>query len=460
MSKRDFNNAQLQEMLDGLIPGGSHTYSKGRDVFPANAPSLLKKGKGSKVWDVFNKRYLDYGMGLKTVCLGYAHKEVDRAARKSYELGNNLSRPSVVELEAADLLIDLIDGAQMVKFAKNGSNVTTAAIKLARSYTGRKLVCIPEEQPFFSFDDWFIGSTLASTGVPSEHYSLTKKFNYGCIESIQSQFSSYGRDIAAVILEPAVLLLACEKCVCTPVCDFRECPESFAINETKLYLQKLKDICELNGTILIFDEMRTGFRWDLQGAQKMFGVTPHLSTFGKAMANGYSLSALVGMKEIMSVASTNIKKTPRTFLLSSTHGAEMGPLGAFIKVVEIHRREMVSKYLWEYGRKLKDGVRSVISEHKLLDFVKIIGPGVAPQLEFVPSQHIDSFALATFFYELMINERIIMPTISPSFAHSDRDLEFTINAFERVLGTIARADLSEISKRDTHILSPVFRELN
>lgn len=457
VSNKSFPNEEYQKLLDDLIPGGAHTYSKGRDVFPANAPALLKRGKGSKVWDIYGNKYLDYGMGLKSVVLGYSHKGVNASARKAYALGNNLSRPSLTELNAAELLIEVIEAAEMVKFAKNGSNVTTAAVKLARAYTGRKIICVPEEQPFFSFDDWFIGGTLANAGVPEEHYVLTRKFSYGNIDSISSLFADHGSEIAAVMLEPAVSFLPCD---CLPSCLDGDCPESVSIEKTKNYLQELKRICERHGAILIFDEMRTGFRWNLQGAQRIFETTPHLSTFGKAMANGYSLAALVGLKDIMSIASTMTKGTPRTFLLSSTHGAEMGPLAAFIKVVEVFRRENVSAYLWEYGKKLKDSVKLLLEKHNLNDFIHITGPSIAPLLDFSRNPSVDHLSLSTLFYELLSEQKVLMPSISHSYAHSERDLVFTLNAFDETLRAVSSFDMENLLPKYNHKLGPVFRKTN
>ena len=151
-----------QQRLNQVIPGGAHTYSRGFDQFPSNAPQILERGKGAYVWDPEGKKYLDYGMGLRSVTLGYAHPDVNKAAIREIENGNNLTRASITELKAAELLIDTIPSAEMVKFAKNGSNATTAAIKIARSYTSRRYVCIPKQHPFFSFSLKFIFVSLIS----------------------------------------------------------------------------------------------------------------------------------------------------------------------------------------------------------------------------------------------------------------------------------------------------------
>jgi len=172
------------ERLHNLIPGGAHTYSRGDDQFPSNAPSILERGEGAYVYSPDQKRYLDYGMGLRSVNIGYGNREIADACYQEILKGNNLTRASVTELKAAELLTNLIPSVDMVKFAKHGSAVTSAAMKLARAYTGKMYVVVPMEQPFFSYDDWFIGSTVMQRGIPEQMRSLTLKFNYNNIASL------------------------------------------------------------------------------------------------------------------------------------------------------------------------------------------------------------------------------------------------------------------------------------
>ena len=198
-----------KERLHNAIPGGAHTYSRGDDQFPSNAPAILSSGKGAYVYDTNGEEYLDYGMGLRSVNIGYGNKEVADAAYEEIIKGNNLTRASLTELKAAELLIDLIPSVQMVKFAKHGSTVTTAAIKLARAYTNRKYIAVPMEQPFFSFDDWFISSTELKKGTLKETEQFTLKFKYNDISSLEEMYVKYPNQIAGVILEPATSLIPC-----------------------------------------------------------------------------------------------------------------------------------------------------------------------------------------------------------------------------------------------------------
>ncbi|MDQ7949573.1 MAG: glutamate-1-semialdehyde 2,1-aminomutase, partial [Pedobacter sp.] len=357
-------NEDYKARLRALIPGGAHTYSRGDDQYPSNAPAILDRGKGAYIWDPSGKKYLDYGMALRAVTLGYADEQVNAAAFREMEKGVNLTRATTLELEAAQTMVDLVKGADMVKFAKNGSNVTTAAVKIARSYTGRKYVCVPKQQPFFSFDDWFIGTTPVLKGIPSEHHSTTLVFEYNNIASLQQLFDQYPDQIAAVIMEPATTLL--------PNMSEKD-------GKTINFLQQVQAICNKNGTIFIIDEMITGFRWHLNGAQAYYGIEPDISTFGKGMANGFAVAALVGKRELMDVGSIDKIGSERTFLLSTTHGAEMCGLGAFLETVKIYKEQQVVDHLWKYGAQLFDGINQISAG---LDLGYIVhGYGIAIHIE-------------------------------------------------------------------------------
>lgn len=280
------------------IPGGAHTYSRGYDQYPSNAPEVLSHGKGAYVFDSDGKKYLDYGMALRAVNLGYAEEEIDEAAIAQIRNGNNLTIPSMIELEAAELMINLIDSVDMVKFTKNGSTAVSAAVKLSRAYTGRDIVARCAEQPFFSYDDWFIGSTPLTMGIPREAIENTKVFRYNNISSLESLIDEYPGQIACVVLEAAATECpaidehhsgCCGQSVCTR--PYGSC--------TNNYLQQVQNLCKKNGIVFVLDEMITGFRWNMKGAQHMYGVTPDLCTFGKAMANGFSVACVAGKREIM-----------------------------------------------------------------------------------------------------------------------------------------------------------------
>jgi glutamate-1-semialdehyde 2,1-aminomutase len=320
------------ERLHRVIPGGAHTYSRGDDQHPSNAPPILSGGKGSRVWSPDGREFLDYGMALRAVSIGYAEPEINQAAIRGLELGNSLTRASMIELEAAELLVSLIDSVDMVKFTKNGSTATSAAVKLARAYTGRELVARCAQHPFFSFDDWFIGSTPITKGIPADTIRQTKQFNFNDISSLEALVQAHPDQFACVILEPAATECPAVG-TSTGCCGQAICTRNFCGDQPN-YLQQVQALCKKHGIVFILDETITGFRWHMKGAQHVHGVQPDLSTFGKAMANGFSVAAVAGRRDIMELGSIDKPGQERLFLLSTTHGAEMSGLAAFIATMQ------------------------------------------------------------------------------------------------------------------------------
>lgn len=448
-----------QERLNRAIPGGAHTYSRGFDQFPANAPQILERGKGAYVWDPEGRRYLDYGMALRSVTLGYAHPEVNAAAIREIERGNNLTRASLTELQAAELLIDLIPSAEMVKFAKNGSNATTAAVKIARAYTARRYVCIPRQHPFFSFDDWFIGTTSLVRGIPDAHASSTLVFDYNDLPSLQRLFEQHPGDIAAVMLEPATTLAPCASGCASALSYDRPC--TACPNLADNFLQQIQRLCRCEGALFILDEMITGFRWHLQGAQTYFGVEPDLSTFGKGMANGFSVAAVAGRRDVMEVGSIDKPGVERTFLLSTTHGGEMSGLGAFIETVRVYREQDVCRHLWAYGARLQEGLLAAARECGIADYFVLDGPAISLNYLTRDATGALSAKFRTLFSQEMIRHGVLMPWLAVSLAHGDEELAVTLSAARGAFGVYAKALADGI---DGYLkgpeLKPVFRKYN
>lgn len=449
--------ADFSKRLNNAIPGGAHTYSRGDDQFPLNAPSLLISGKGAYVFDANDKEYLDYGMALRAVTIGYADEEINAAAIEAINKGNNLTRASMIELEAAELLIDQIPSAEMVKFAKNGSNVTTAAVKLARAFTGKRYVCIPKQHPFFSFDDWFIGVTEIPKGIPDSHSANTLFFDYGDIESLKQLFTIYDGLIAAVMLEPATIETPCPK-----QCDKRSAPSCADCSfKTRNFLKEVEVLCREEDALFILDEMITGFRWDLKGAQHLYDVNPDLSTFGKGMANGFSVAALVGRSDVMNQAAINIKGHERTFLLSSTHGAEMSSLAAFIATVKVYKERNVCNKLWKYGESLCTQFNSLARCNGISEYLKIVGPFVSPNYQTLDSSANTSLEMRTLFSQEMIRSGVLMPWIALSFSHGDEELDKTLSAAESAMKIYSMALEDGVEKYlDGPAIKPVFRRFN
>jgi glutamate-1-semialdehyde 2,1-aminomutase len=426
------------DRLHNVIPGGAHTYSRGDDQYPENAPQILERGEGAYVYTPEGEKILDYGMALRAVTLGYAEPTVAAAAIKQIHFGNNLTRPSLIELQAAELMCELFPAVEMVKFAKNGSTVTTAALKIARGYTGRKYIARCIDHPFFSFDDWFIGDTPLKKGIPEEHYQLTLNFKYNDIKSLETLFEKYPDQIAGVILEPAT----------------SEHPKDN-------FLHNVQALCKKNGAVFILDEMITGFRWDLQGAMKYYNIVPDLCTFGKGMANGFSVAALGGKREIMEVGGIKDLGKERLFLISTTHGAEMCGLGAFVETIKFYKEHNVTEHLWKYGEKLINGMNQIAKELGIEKYFEAYGVPCSPNYATRDKSGEISLGLRTLFSQEMIKNGVLMPWIAISYAHGPVELEKTLDATREALAVYAKGVTEGYEKYvNGAIIKPVFRKYN
>ena len=447
------------DRLHRVIPGGAHTYSRGDDQYPANAPEILVSGKGAYVTAADGRTLLDYGMGLRAVTIGYAEERINRAALRGMEMGVNLTRASVIELEAAEKIVDLVAGADMVKFAKNGSNVTTAAAKVARAYTGRPLVCVPRQHPFFSFDDWFIGATALKRGIPEVHHATTLLFDYGDLASLQKLFAEHPGQIAGVMLEPATTVGPCDS---MPGYDRLRPPAPAACAAFPgNFLKQVQDLCRREGALFILDEMITGFRWDLRGAQHVFGVQPDLSTFGKGMANGFAVAALVGRREVMEVGAINKPGQERTFLVSTTHGGEMASLAAFLETVAFYEEKGVVQHLWAFGAKLMTGLEEVARDAGVGHAFQMQGYGINMNYVTFDAKGQPSLPLRTLFSQEMIRNGVLMPWIAQSFSHGEPELQKTLEAARKALAVYAQALEGGVERfLQGPAIKPVFRQFN
>lgn len=450
----------FRKRLEQSIPGGAHTYSRGSDQFPSNAPEILKSGNGVYVTDAHDKHYLDFGMALRSVNIGYAEKEIDDAVIKAIRLGNNLTRPSFIELEAAEKMIDIVRSFEMVKFTKNGSAAVSAAVKLARAYTGKDVVLICANHPFFSFDDWFISSTPVARGIPKQTSDLIAKFEYNDINSLQEAISKFGGQIACVVMEPATHICPSNSelsvdCDCTSnlSCSSRMSEGNF--------LQQVSEICKKQNIVFILDEMITGFRWDFRGAQETYKVIPDLSTFGKAMANGYSVACVGGKREIMQIGGIENPGEERVFLLSTTHGAEMSGLSAFLSTVSFLEHNAVIDHLWDFGKKFIDRFNAISRSAGVIDYVFASGIPCSPLLNFQDSKLSPSLEFRTLFSQEMINEGVLMPWVSLAYRHGEKELDLATQAISKALEVYSLALESSVNKFLVGpSIKPVFRKFN
>lgn len=423
-----------------LIPGGGHTYSKGDDQFPQMSPFAIQQGKGGRVWDIDGNEFVDWGMGLSSVLLGHAYEPVLEVVRKELDKGCNFIRPSYIEAEVAELVANTIPSAEMVKFAKNGSNATSAAVKLARAYTGKDIILRCKDHAFFSIDDWFMGNTVVNAGIPQKIQDLTDTFNYNDPQSLINKIAEHNHNIACVILEPA------------------------ATHEPQNnFLQKIREICTQNQIVLIFDEVVSGFRFHPKGAQYLYDVTPDLSSFGKAMGNGFSISALVGKREIMERGGID-HKFERVFLLSTTYGGETHHLRAAQKTLELllaNNYEITQK-IWNTGKILKETYNQLAKQYDIVKYTQLTGIDCRPYFSFTNVHGDQDPILRTLFMQEMIKHGVLLQTINPSYSHGDSEISQTIEGFDKALKVLAYA----IEQNNTKTLlignetKPVFRKYN
>ncbi|WP_280274727.1 glutamate-1-semialdehyde 2,1-aminomutase [Nocardia wallacei] len=398
---RNFARSNLvQRRLHELVPGGAHTYARGSDQYPEDMAPILLRGSGCRVWDCDGNEYVEYGMGLRAVTLGHGYPPVIEAATDAAAGGLSFSRPTELELLAAEDFLALVPGADMVKFAKNGSDATTAAVRLARAVTGRRTVAICD-QPFFSVDDWFIGTTAMNAGIPPS--SATVRFPYNDLEALAAVLAS--AEVAAVVMEAATALAE---------------PEPG-------YLEGVRALCDRHGTLLVFDEMITGFRWSAGGAQRIYGVTPDLSCWGKAMGNGFPISALAGKREFMELGGLRTARD-RVFLLSTTHGPETGSLAAFRAVVRAYADTDPVAWMEHAGRRLADGVNKVAAELGIADHLQVDG---RPSCLIFTTRGPDgrpSQPFRTLFLQELLERGVLGQSFVTSAAHTDADIDATVDA--------------------------------
>lgn len=410
VSKHRMNLKQSHQLLEDalkVIPGATQTFSKGFNQFVQGvSPVFLERGKGSHVWDVDGNEYIDYIMALLPNILGYAYKAVNDAVKAQLEKGVSFSLPHPLEVELAEKLVEIIPCAEMVKFGKSGSDATSGAIRVARAYTGKDMILFCG---YHGWHDWHIGATTRNLGVPKQVSELTQNFKYNDIEDLSNLFKRYKGKVAAVIMEPM---------------NFYEPLEG--------YLQEVKNICHKNEALLIFDEIVTGFRFSLGGAQELFNVIPDIATFSKVIANGFPLSAIVGKREIM-------EKFTDVFY-SLTFGGETVSLAAAIATLKELQTKDVIGHIYRQGQKIKDFVNKTAVGLGIEENVKCIGRQCLTLMKFMDIEGRDSLALRGLFQQEVVRQGILfLTTNNLSYSHSKLDVDKTLEAYGNALQVLKSA---------------------
>lgn len=424
----DFTKSQ--EMLARAlktIPLASQTFSKSKTQYPFGvSPYFIQKAKGSKVYDVDGNEFVDFISALGCISLGYNDEDIMNAVKKQMEEGTIFSLPHPIEHIMAEKLVEHIPSAEMVRYGKNGTDATSAAVRLARAYTERDYVVVCG---YHGWQDWYIGSTTRSKGVPKDVQKLTLKFEYNNIESLKKQFDEHKDQIACVIME---------------VMNFEWPKEGF--------LQEVKELCRKNGALLIFDETVTGFRYAMGGAQEYFGVTPDISTFGKGMANGYPVSAVVGRAEVM--------KEMEEIFFSGTFGGDCLALAASLAVIKKMEEKPVLGHMRAQGKKISDAVTKIIGDTGADDFLAMGGHPAWTILNISDTPLYSSWTIKTLFLQEMFARGILtLGSHETTWAHDDNDIEKIIKAYTEVLPLLNDAVKKEnlIERLRCEPLKPLFK---
>jgi len=416
----------LYKIALDLIPATTQTLAKGpQQNVDGIAPKYLEKGKGSHVWDVDGNEYIDFNMGIGPLSLGYAYPKIDNAIKKQLEDGITFSLMHPLEVEVAQLINEIVPNAESIRYSKTGADVTSAAIRVARAYTGReKVLCCG----YHGWHDWYISVTDKNKGIPKSTDDLTFTINYNDIQSVEDSIDS---DIAAIILEPFVF----------------EAPKD-------KFLNKLRKLCDDNGILLIFDEMWTGFRIALGGAQEYFGVKADMATFSKAVANGMPLSILTGRKEVMKVLDEDV-------FFYTTFGGEALSLAAAKATIKELREKNVPAYLAAQGKKLKDGYNQIANDLGM-DYTKCIGYECRSLITFDPNAG-NPLEIKALVQQEMIKRGILWGGFhNMSFSHTDEDVEYTLKVYREVLPILKKAiDENNVLKYlKGKPVAPVFRKVS
>jgi glutamate-1-semialdehyde aminotransferase len=422
------NIAQSERWLSrasGLVPALTQTLAKGPGQYVRGvAPVYLVRGKGSHVWDVDGNEYLDWQMGIGPLVLGYAHDAVDDAIRHQLADGITFSLVHPLEVEVAELVRDVVPGAEMVRFSKTGCDVTSAAVRLARAFTGRSKVL---SCGYHGWHDWYIAVTDRNAGVPAEVRDLSFTFSYNDLTSVSDALDE---DVACVILEPVV---------------FEEPREGF--------LRDLKALCARRGALLVFDEMWTGFRVALGGAQQRYGVTADLACFSKAIANGMPLSVLTGRREVM-------RLLERDVFFFTTFGGEALSLAAAKATIDILRSADVPGHLERVGRGLRDGFNLVARELGI-SYASCSGLPARTIVSFAPAGGATALEIKSLAQQELLRRGILWGGFhNLSFSHSEEDVAHTLRSWRDVLGAVHRA-VTAGRVRDSlrgEPVEPVFRK--
>lgn len=421
-SNRYPKSQHLLARAEETIPLASQTFSKSYAQFPQGAsPVFLDRGAGGRVWDIDGNEYVDLICGLLPVLLGYCDPEVDGAIKSQLAKGISFSLPTRLEMELAERLVDIVPCAEGVRFGKGGSDATGAAIRIARAATGRERIATCG---YHGWHDWYVGATVRNKGIPGAVSELTHRFTYNDLGSLTKLLARYEGEFAAVILEPMS-----------------------AEHPATGFLDGVCGAARAHGAVCIFDEVVTGFRYHLGGAQALFGVTPDLACFGKGMGNGMPISAVVGTKDLMNEM--------KDIFVSSTFGGEALSLAASIAVIDKLKAEPVIETIWETGTTIRSRIDTLIESSGLGDVISF--GGLAPWHILAINEHPNATkaVIKTHLLRVLIREGVLLGgSHNICYAHNEADVEKVVEAYAIALGSLAH-ELKETGLEDRLDIPPI-----
>ena len=387
-------------------------------------PIFIEKAKGSRVWDVDGNEYIDYVLSWGPLILGHANDQIINAIKQVSNYGTSFGAPTELEINMAKAVVDAVPSIEMVRFVNSGTEATMSAIRLARGYTGKKKI-VKFDGCYHGHGDSLLvsaGSGVATLGIPGtpgipeELASLTIVLPYNDIDAVEEAFEKYGDDIACVIIEPVAGNMG-------------------VIAPSKEYHQRLREITKEYGALLIWDEVMTGFRLALGGAQELYGIEPDLTTLGKVIGAGLPVGAYGGKAEIMK----HIAPEGPVYQAGTLSGNPLA-MAAGLKQLEILKENNPYPQLEEKGKKLEDGINMLIEKYKIKAITHRVGSMITVFFtdkevkNFEDVKNCDLEMFNRFFWSLIEKGVYIAPSqFEASFlstAHSEEDINKTLNAIE------------------------------
>ncbi len=426
LEARYARSLELLARAEKAIPLQAQTFSKSWTQYPRGAaPVFAARADGGYVWDADGTQYIDWPMGLGPLLLGHNHPSVNAAIAEQLKSGIAFSLPTEAELALSERLVDWFPYAERIRFGKNGSDATAAAVRAARAVTGRDMILCCG---YHGWQDWFIGTTTRDAGVPEEVKRLTEAFPYNDAERLGALLDKHAGAVAAIIMEPMGV-----------------------IEPAPGYLEEVRRLADRHGAVLVFDECWTGFRIHPQGAYGRFGVAPDLACFGKALGNGVPISVLLGKASVMDALSE--------VFFSFTFGGDLLGIAAAMAVLDVLESEPVLDHVAGIGGELMTGFRDLVSAHGLSDHIGLDGYPARHVMSFKGDGH-DGLLLKSIFQQEGLARGILSAGWhAPSYAHNSDDVSRTLEAYDNALDVLAQGLASnDLADRLLgEMVQPVFR---